>query len=197
MVAWYSYSILSPSAGIGYFIVFLKVQPFAYSRFVVKLREFFRLPVNRTISTQSDLYRLSNSASTRCSDLGYSGSGNGTGRGSEVGGAGTGTGAGVTGSTGADLSTHSSRVRGLGSISGLIAGFGGLGGLNRNEELLRANTTHSATTHSTTSFSETMNCETMDDDMLITRIDEMHKAFQAQEVVVTGNPILPKENNQL
>ena len=76
MVAWFTYSILAPSAGIGYFIVFLKVQPYAYTRFVSKLRDFCLLPVDRTISTQSDLYRLSSAASTRSVDLSGGSSGN-------------------------------------------------------------------------------------------------------------------------
>ena len=156
MFAWYTYSVLTPSAGIGYFIVFMKVQPYAYNRFVVKIRELLRLPVDRTISTQSDLYRLSNSASTRSTEASFNGS--------------------------AYVGDLSHRVGGLGSMGSM------------GNDLMRANTNISIT--SSSHASETMNCETMDEDMLITRIDTLHRQFYAQEAVNT-NPIRAKETHDL
>lgn len=154
MVAWYTYSVLSPCAGIGYFIVFLKVQPYAYSRFVTKLRDFFRLPVDRTISTQSDLYRLSSAASTRSVDL----------------------------SSRASTSGHPSACDPAHRMG--------------HSDLMRATTLGSPSMHSTTSSSQVSdNCEAMDDDALISRIDELHKAFYAQDV--TSNPITAKDENIL
>lgn len=68
LISWYSYSILSPAGGIGYFIVFLKVQPYAYNRLILRLRLFCRLPVDRTMSAHSDAYRISGIVSLRDSD---------------------------------------------------------------------------------------------------------------------------------
>jgi hypothetical protein len=64
---WYVYSILSPAAGIGYFMVFLTVQPYAYKHLSRRVRELCGVPIDRTISAQSDVYRTS-SASIRSSD---------------------------------------------------------------------------------------------------------------------------------
>jgi len=153
MVAWYSYSVLSPCAGIGYFIVFLKVQPYAYNRFVKKLRDFFRLPVNRTISTQSDLYRLSSAAATRSVDLSHG------------------------------ASSHPSDLMRAASMGTGMA-------LGSNHPLRSVQSTTSSS-HA----SETINVETMDEDMLISRIDELQRAFFAQEVV--SSPIVNKSENNL
>lgn len=63
LAVWYIYSVLSPAAGIGYFVVFLTVQPYAYKHLSRRIREFLGVPIDRTISAQSEIYRTS-SAST-------------------------------------------------------------------------------------------------------------------------------------
>jgi hypothetical protein len=67
-VAWFTYSILTPAAGVGYFIVFLTVQPYAYSRLKVRIREALGLPVDRTLSRHSEIYRASTASSVRGSE---------------------------------------------------------------------------------------------------------------------------------
>ena len=67
-IAWYAYCVLSPAAGIGYFIVFLIVQPFAYKRLRQRFRELMGLPVDRTMSAQSGIVGRLSSVSGRGSD---------------------------------------------------------------------------------------------------------------------------------
>jgi hypothetical protein len=54
LVAWYMYSVLTPCTGVGYFIVFLTVQPYAYNHFRTRLRQLFGAPQDRSLSIQSD-----------------------------------------------------------------------------------------------------------------------------------------------
>lgn len=74
LVAWYGYSILTPSAGIGYFIVFLTVQPFAYSHLCTRIRRMCGLPTGRRHSTDSDMYREPQTTNVRVTERGNSNS---------------------------------------------------------------------------------------------------------------------------
>ena len=70
LVAWYMYSILTPSTGLGYFIVFLTVQPFAYNHLQTRLYWLFGSQSNeRTLSIQSDTsYREPSSTTMRVTE---------------------------------------------------------------------------------------------------------------------------------
>jgi hypothetical protein len=71
VVSWYFYCILTPSTGIGYFIVFLKVQPYAYSHLCTRLHQMFgsfAQDTQRQESAESRIYRVSSTATTRTTE---------------------------------------------------------------------------------------------------------------------------------
>jgi hypothetical protein len=70
VLAWYAYSILTPSAGIGYFIVFLSVQPFAYSHLCMRIRSMCGASVGRSTSSDSDMYREPRTTNVRVNEEG-------------------------------------------------------------------------------------------------------------------------------
>ena len=68
LVSWYAYSIFTPSAGIGYFLVFLTVQPFAYNHLCMRIREICGVNVGRRLSGDSDMYREPHTTNVRVTE---------------------------------------------------------------------------------------------------------------------------------
>lgn len=69
LIAWYLYNILTPSTGIGYFIVFLNVQPYAFTHLCNRIYRNMGLPTHtRSLSFQSDQYHEPRSTLDRIPD---------------------------------------------------------------------------------------------------------------------------------
>jgi hypothetical protein len=67
MIAWLCYCVLTPCAGLGYFTVFLRVQPFAYNHLMMRVHNF--RGKMRSVSSQSDNYREPDTTRTRISEM--------------------------------------------------------------------------------------------------------------------------------
>jgi hypothetical protein len=69
LVSYFMYCVLTPSTGLGYFLVFLAVQPYAYAHFCTRLRQIFGIKVERQMSIQSDTsYREPSSTAIRVTE---------------------------------------------------------------------------------------------------------------------------------